>query len=73
MKLIFRWVLVKGNVARTQGQIAVSRSFGDFNLKKFIISEPDVTEYKLKREDLFIVMGTDGLWNVSSDLGISIV
>ena len=45
--------------------LAVSRSFGNFNLKNIISCEPIVSMYNIQPDDLAIVMATDGLWNVS--------
>jgi protein phosphatase 1L len=57
---------MKGNdVGRIQGHLAVTRSFGDFSLKKFIICEPEITEYCVKKEDMFLILATDGLWDVN--------
>jgi serine/threonine protein phosphatase PrpC len=43
----------------------VSRSFGDYNLKKFIISDPDVSKYEITDTDRYIVMASDGFWDVN--------
>ena len=44
--------------------LAVSRSIGDNFAKNIGVTyEPEVTKYKLKKEDKIIVIGTDGLFN----------
>jgi len=56
---------------RVQGQIAVSRAFGDIDYKdidtleeKWITCTPDIKEYELNAEVEFIVIACDGLWDV---------
>lgn len=44
--------------------MAVSRAFGDRNMKGSINAEPDVRERVLERHDEFLVLATDGLWDV---------
>ncbi|CAA0835873.1 Probable protein phosphatase 2C 65 [Striga hermonthica] len=48
--------------------LAMARAFGDFCLKDFgLISTPDVTYRKLTESDEFIVLATDGIWDVLSN------
>lgn len=42
----------------------MSRAFGDRNMKGAINAEPDVRERGLERHDDFLVLATDGLWDV---------
>lgn len=58
------WVLPVGNVLRVQGSLVVTRSFGDSNLKPFISCEPEIFNFDLKEEYKYLVIATDGLWNV---------
>ncbi|KAK8550426.1 hypothetical protein V6N13_118945 [Hibiscus sabdariffa] len=45
--------------------LAMSRAFGDFLLKNHgIIAVPDVFHYQLTHNDRFIVLATDGVWDV---------
>uniref|UniRef100_A0A5B6Z995 PPM-type phosphatase domain-containing protein n=1 Tax=Davidia involucrata TaxID=16924 RepID=A0A5B6Z995_DAVIN len=45
--------------------LAMARAFGDFCLKDFgLISVPQVTYRKLTNRDEFIVLATDGVWDV---------
>ncbi|KAL0544833.1 hypothetical protein IC582_019960 [Cucumis melo] len=45
--------------------LAMSRSLGDFCLKDYgLISTPQVSYRKLTRKDEFIVLATDGIWDV---------
>ncbi|GER26645.1 protein phosphatase-2c [Striga asiatica] len=48
--------------------LAMARAFGDFCLKDFgLISTPDVTYRKLTESDEFVVLATDGIWDVLSN------
>ncbi|KAL4160178.1 hypothetical protein PRNP1_000749 [Phytophthora ramorum] len=57
---------VKG-VARVNGRLAVTRAFGDAELSQVVIADPEVTVHELHREDEYIVMASDGLWDVLSN------
>ncbi|KAM3133552.1 hypothetical protein pb186bvf_014394 [Paramecium bursaria] len=61
------WVLTKGNVPRVQGRLTVTRAFGDYDLKQYVVSTPDITRYNIQDGDQFIIMGSDGLWNELSE------
>ncbi|KAL3667906.1 hypothetical protein V7S43_006784 [Phytophthora oleae] len=54
---------VKG-VARVNGRLAVARAFGDAELSQLVIADPEVTVHELHREDEYVVMASDGLWDV---------
>ncbi|OQS03966.1 GlcNac transferase, partial [Thraustotheca clavata] len=54
-------------INRVNGLLAVARAFGDLGLKRYIIAEPDVTVHCLQENDAFIVIATDGLWDVFSN------
>ncbi|PIM97127.1 Phosphoprotein phosphatase [Handroanthus impetiginosus] len=48
--------------------LAMARAFGDFCLKDFgLISTPEVTYRKLTENDEFVVLATDGIWDVLSN------
>ncbi|MCO5566350.1 hypothetical protein L7F22_020027 [Adiantum nelumboides] len=48
--------------------LAMARSFGDYCLKNFgVISEPVVTYRRLSVRDRFIVLASDGVWDVLSN------
>ncbi|XP_074286939.1 putative protein phosphatase 2C 72 [Silene latifolia] len=55
--------------------LAMSRAFGDFDMKSHgIIATPVVSHHRLSSDDLFVVLATDGLWDVlSNDEVVSIV
>ncbi|KAF1898686.1 hypothetical protein Lal_00039891, partial [Lupinus albus] len=45
--------------------LAMSRGFGDFCIKDYgLISTPDVFYRKLTKQDEFVVLATDGVWDV---------
>eukprot|EP00039_Didymoeca_costata_P024294 m.9936 g.9936 ORF g.9936 m.9936 type:complete len:563 (-) comp4167_c0_seq1:149-1837(-) len=52
-----------------EGGLAISRAFGDSNLKDSGVSAiPEVTVNKIKSEDRFVILGSDGVWDhVSND------
>ncbi|CAB82286.1 putative protein [Arabidopsis thaliana] len=48
--------------------LAMSRAFGDFCLKDYgLVCIPDVFCRKVSREDEFVVLATDGIWDVLSN------
>lgn len=44
--------------------LAMSRAFGDYILKPIIISQPDYTKLPRTDDDQYIVIASDGLWDV---------
>uniref|UniRef100_A0A6B2LG99 PPM-type phosphatase domain-containing protein n=1 Tax=Arcella intermedia TaxID=1963864 RepID=A0A6B2LG99_9EUKA len=58
-----------GDAPRVMQSLAVTRSFGDIKLKrnKFLIAEPEFTETLLEPEDRFVILASDGLWDVMSE------
>ncbi|KAA3456134.1 putative protein phosphatase 2C 28 isoform X1 [Gossypium australe] len=56
-----------GNVPRVDGQLAMTRAFGDGNLKEHITSEPNVRIEIIEPNTVeFIILASDGLWKVMS-------
>ncbi|KAL2490444.1 putative protein phosphatase 2C 73 [Abeliophyllum distichum] len=48
--------------------LAMSRAFGDFCVKDFgLISVPEVTQRHITSKDQFVVLATDGVWDVVSN------
>lgn len=48
--------------------LAMARAFGDFCLKDYgVISVPDVSYHRLTHKDQFVVLATDGVWDVLSN------
>ncbi|XP_020222725.1 probable protein phosphatase 2C 9 [Cajanus cajan] len=53
-----------GDVARVNGQLAVSRAFGDKNLKSHLRSDPDVQHVDIDSDSELLILASDGLWKV---------
>jgi len=51
---------------RVEGVLAVTRAIGDKRLKKYISAVPEITERKLEAEDDYLILATDGVWDVLS-------
>lgn len=63
-------VTFRGNCFRVSGDLAMSRSFGDLRLKhpkKLVVAAPEVRIMELNPSDEFIILASDGLWDVISD------
>jgi len=55
--------------------LAMSRSFGDKTAAQVgIISEPEIIEWNLTKDDMFVVLASDGVWEfIDSDECVNIV
>eukprot|EP00177_Eucheuma_denticulatum_P001183 GFKZ01002141.1.p2 GENE.GFKZ01002141.1~~GFKZ01002141.1.p2 ORF type:complete len:646 (-),score=73.21 GFKZ01002141.1:2443-4380(-) len=51
---------------RVQGRLMVSRAIGDRPVKRYISSTPEVTKTEISTTDDFIILASDGLWDVVS-------
>ncbi|KAE8676178.1 putative protein phosphatase 2C 8 [Hibiscus syriacus] len=58
---------INWNGYRVLGVLATSRSIGDQYLKPFVICKPEVTVHELTSRDEFLILATDGLWDVVSN------
>lgn len=48
--------------------LAMTRALGDYCLKNYgVICEPEITHWRLSPNDKFIVLATDGIWDVLSN------
>lgn len=47
--------------------LSVSRAFGDIDATPYVTHRPDLYRYKLDKNDKFIVLACDGLWDVMSN------
>ena len=54
-------------VPRVNGILAVSRAIGDAELKKWVISDPEIRTVLRSKSQRFILLATDGLWDVFSN------
>lgn len=54
---------------RVEGVLAVSRAIGDVSLKPYVCAEPEVTSHDLDSDEdaMFVVLATDGLFDVMSN------
>lgn len=64
-KFPIMWYINAGDVARVDGQLAVSRAFGDKSLKMHLSSEPTVFMEIMDSDTEFLILASDGLWKVS--------
>ena len=46
------------------GDLSVSRAFGDINAEPYVTYKPEIFKYKLTKDDKFIIIACDGLWDV---------
>ncbi|XP_020590206.1 probable protein phosphatase 2C 24 [Phalaenopsis equestris] len=53
---------------RVQGVLAMSRAIGDGYLKPYVTAEPEVTVTERKEEDEFLILASDGLWDVVTNV-----
>ncbi|XP_062179771.1 probable protein phosphatase 2C 48 [Phragmites australis] len=48
--------------------LAMSRAFGDYCVKDYgVISAPEVTQRRISSRDQFVILATDGVWDVISN------
>ncbi|GMI75567.1 hypothetical protein HRI_001226000 [Hibiscus trionum] len=59
--------VINWNGYRVLGVLATSRSIGDQYLKPFVICKPEVSVQALTNRDEFVILATDGLWDVISN------
>ncbi|XP_056691166.1 protein kinase and PP2C-like domain-containing protein isoform X2 [Spinacia oleracea] len=62
---VVKWQLDTWRVGAAALQ--VTRSIGDDDLKPAVTAEPEITETGLSSEDEYLVMASDGLWDVISN------
>jgi len=52
---------------RVNGVLAVSRAFGNKHLKSCVTAEPEILKVDLQKGDDYLILASDGLWDVVSD------
>jgi protein phosphatase 1L len=52
---------------RVGGVLAMSRAFGNRFLKRFVVAEPEVQEQEIDDDLEFLILASDGLWDVVSN------
>ncbi|XP_076952562.1 putative protein phosphatase 2C 8 [Bidens hawaiensis] len=66
--------VINWNGQRVMGVLATSRSIGDRHLNPYVIPKPEVTVNKREDGDEFMILASDGLWDViSNDLACHVV
>ena len=56
---------------RVIGILAVTRSFGDHSYKRYVTARPFVQRVELDESSEFIVLASDGVYDVLSDEAVS--
>ncbi|KAF9616365.1 hypothetical protein IFM89_029619 [Coptis chinensis] len=59
--------VINWNGYRVLGVLATSRSIGDQYLKPYVISVPEVSITERTEKDEFVILASDGLWDVMSN------
>ncbi|KAK3161454.1 hypothetical protein QOZ80_1BG0077300 [Eleusine coracana subsp. coracana] len=59
--------VINWNGYRVLGVLATSRSIGDYYLKPYVTAEPEVTVMDRTDKDEFLILASDGLWDVVSN------
>ncbi|KAJ0024381.1 hypothetical protein Pint_08346 [Pistacia integerrima] len=60
-------ISLSGDVPRVNGQLAVSRAFGDKSLKSHLRSDPDIQDITIDVRTDILILASDGLWKVMSN------
>lgn len=60
-------MVLKDDIARVDGCIAVSRAIGDMKYKNFLIPVPETYNYQIQPEDDLLILSSDGIFNVYSE------
>jgi len=56
---------------RVYGTLMLSRAFGDWELKFYgVISEPHVTKINISENDKYVVVASDGVWDILDDADV---
>lgn len=58
-------MMLAGDVPRVNGQLAVSRAFGDKGLKTHLSSEPDIRDATVDSQTDVLLLASDGIWKVN--------
>ena len=59
------------DVPRVQGNLALSRSIGDKYLTPYVMFEPEIKQFRLSKNSKYVVMATDGLWDVLNNVEVA--
>lgn len=64
-------VVFYGGGFRVNGSLAVSRSIGDYSYGDVVIAEPHIFHKTLEESDEYVVLASDGLWDVVNQQEVS--
>jgi protein phosphatase 1L len=56
---------------RVQGILAVSRAVGDVQLQPYVTAEPEIMDKTIEADDEFLVLASDGLWDVMNNKAVA--
>jgi len=51
-------------IHRVMGSLSLSRALGDWHLRPYVVPTPDAFHRQLHGEELYLILATDGLWDV---------
>ncbi len=51
--------------------LIINRAIGDVSLQPYVTSEPDIVETNLDAHDEFLVLASDGLWDVLNNAQVA--
>lgn len=54
-------------IPRVMGMLSLSRALGDWYARPYVSSSPDVIERKLAGDEKYVIIASDGLWDVISN------
>ena len=66
----YNFFVLPGDVPRVDGQLAVSRAFGDKSLKIHMRADPDIMIEDIDETTEFLVLASDGLWKVKNIVNV---
>jgi len=53
------------------GNLSLARAFGDLDTSPYVSHIPDIFKYTIQKNDKFIVLSCDGLWDVLSNQDVA--
>jgi len=59
--------LEDGGIHRVNGILAMTRAFGNRTLKPFVTAEPEISVRKIRKDDMYLCIASDGLWDALSN------
>lgn len=52
---------------RVEGVLAVTRAVGDRRLKRFVTAVPEIKQRRIRADDEWLILASDGVWDVMSN------